>query len=152
MIDFDAIEEAHARRFKRCDARVRKPFTIMPSGVVKHRSPFCRNRPVKGGTRCKFHGGLSTGPVTDEGLARTVAAMVEGRRRYIERMKAEGRKCPWGRKKGWRDAQLAKERRAAKVEAERLAAITPFERERQAALKAVAVLQERLRRTGSLYG
>ena len=56
MTDFDATEEAHARRFKRCDARVRKPFTIMPSGAVKHRSPFCRNRPVKGGTRCKFHG------------------------------------------------------------------------------------------------
>jgi hypothetical protein len=120
MIDFDAIEKAHTRRFRRCDARVRKPFTIMPSGALKHRSPFCRNRPVKGGTRCKFHGGRSTGPVTDEGMARTVAAMVEGRRRYVERMKAEGRKCPWGRKKGWWAAERAREaaERSAKVEAD----------------------------------
>jgi hypothetical protein len=143
MTDFDATEEAHARRFKRCDARVRRPFTIMPSGAVKHRSPFCRNRPVKGGTRCKFHGGKSTGPRTDEGMARTVAAMVEGRRRYVERMKAEGRKCPWGRKKGWRDAQRAKEEAAlkAKAETDRLAAMSPIERLQHDTLQALDKLK-----------
>jgi hypothetical protein len=148
MTDFDATEEANARRFKRCDARVRKPFTILPSGAVKHRSPFCRNRPVKGGTRCKFHGGLSTGPVTDEGMMRTVAAMVEGRRRYVERMKAEGRKLPWGRKKGWRDAQRAKEtaERAAKVERDRLAAMSPVERLQLDALQALAKLKAHFER------
>jgi hypothetical protein len=59
---------------------------------------FCRLRPVPGKSRCRFHGGLSTGPKTQEGKAVVVAAMVEGRKRWIERMKAEGKKFPTGRK------------------------------------------------------
>jgi hypothetical protein len=55
---------------------------------------------VRGKKRCCLHGGLSTGPRTPEGKARTVAAMVEGRRRLLERLKAEGQPVPWGRKKG----------------------------------------------------
>jgi hypothetical protein len=47
---------------------------------------------------------MSTGPKTPEGKARTVAAMVAGRRRWVERMKAEGRKFPGGRKLGSRIA------------------------------------------------
>ena len=30
----------------------------------------------------------------------TVAAMVEGRRRLLEKLKAEGKPVPWGRKRG----------------------------------------------------
>ena len=44
--------------------------------------------------------GFSTGPRTAEGKARTVAAMVEGRRRLLEKLKAEGKPVPWGRKRG----------------------------------------------------
>jgi hypothetical protein len=47
-----------------------------------------------------MHGGKSTGPKTEEGKARVVAAMVEGRRKWADRMKAEGKKFPCGRKSG----------------------------------------------------
>jgi hypothetical protein len=63
-------------------------------------SSRCRNWAVRGRKRCRLHGGLSTGPKTSEGKARTVAAMVEGRRRLLEKLKAEGKLVPWGRKKG----------------------------------------------------
>ena len=43
---------------------------------------------------------MSTGPKTPEGEARVVAAMVAGRRRWVEKTKAEGRKFPGGRKLG----------------------------------------------------
>jgi hypothetical protein len=60
----------------------------------------CRNWSVRGKERCRLHGGLSTGPKTSEGKARTIAAMVEGRRRLLEKLKAEGKPVPWGRKRG----------------------------------------------------
>jgi hypothetical protein len=41
----------------------------------------------------------STDPKTPEGKARVVAAMVKGRRKWVERMKAEGKKLPSGRKR-----------------------------------------------------
>ena len=52
--------------------------------------------------RCWVHGGASTGPRTPEGKARVVAAMVEGRRKWVERRRAEGKKFPAGRKRGER--------------------------------------------------
>ena len=63
-------------------------------------SSWCRNWPVRGKKRCRLHGGLSTGPRTSEGKARTIAAMVGGRRRLLEKLKAEGKPVPWGRKRG----------------------------------------------------
>jgi hypothetical protein len=63
-------------------------------------SSRCRNWAVRGKKRCRLHGGFSTGPRTAEGKARTVAAMVEGRRRLLEKLKAEGKPVPWGRKRG----------------------------------------------------
>jgi hypothetical protein len=74
---------------------------------------------VPGKTRCRFHGGLSTGPRTSEGKVRAVAAMVEGRRRWVERMKAEGRKFPGGRKVGVRWTTAAMRARAEKEQAPR---------------------------------
>ena len=61
-------------------------------------SSWCRNWPVRGRKRCRLHGGFSTGPRSPEGKARTVAAMVDGRRRLLEKLKAEGKPVPWGRK------------------------------------------------------
>ena len=55
---------------------------------------------VRGSRRCRLHGGVSTGPRTPEGKALTIAAMVEGRRRLLEKLKAEGKPVPWGRKRG----------------------------------------------------
>jgi hypothetical protein len=116
----------------------------MPDGSTRTRSPFCRKWAVKGKPRCELHGGKSSGPKSKEGLAHTLAAMREGRKRYEERMKAEGRKCPWGFKKGWRKA---KEKEAAvKEAAAKLAALPPIERKILSALDAIAAMQENLRR------
>ena len=62
----------------------------------------CRHWPVKGKKRCRLHGGLSTGAKTEEGKARALAARLEGRRRWVAQMKAEGKKFPWARKAGYR--------------------------------------------------
>jgi hypothetical protein len=58
---------------------------------------------------------MSTGPTTPEGIARAVAAMVAGRRRWLAQLKAEGKKAPCGRKKGGRNAPLQERERAAYV-------------------------------------
>ncbi len=70
----------------RCNARLPGP----------HLS-FCGNPPVPGRTRCKAHGGLSTGAKTETGMERQTAALVAGRKRWAERMKAEGKPFPNGR-------------------------------------------------------
>ena len=68
-----------------------------------------------------MHGGASTGPKSPEGKARVVAAMVEGRRKWVERRRAEGRKFPAGRKRGerWVTEPM---RERARAEAHRLGA------------------------------
>jgi hypothetical protein len=53
------------------------------------------------GTTCRFHDNLSTGSKTPEGKVRVVAAIVAGRRRWVE-MKAEGCEFPGRRKPGSR--------------------------------------------------
>lgn len=50
---------------------------------------YCKRVPSIGSDRCKFHGGLSTGAITPEGKRRSLAAMQEGRRRWLERKKIE---------------------------------------------------------------
>jgi hypothetical protein len=123
---------------------------------------YCRNWAVRGRTRCKFHGGMSTGPKTPEGKARVVAAMVEGRRRWLAQLKAEGRKFPGGRKPGTR---IAKKPRTA-APSPTTAATNPtiaiklpkkyrhmtYDEFIETAKKALKQLQERLDRTGSLSG
>jgi hypothetical protein len=54
----------------------------------------CRAWALKGKRRCKWHGGKSTGP---RDWRASVAAMVAGRKRYIERRHAMGLKAPGGR-------------------------------------------------------
>jgi len=89
---------------------------------------------------------LSTGPKTVEGKARVVAAMREGRHRWVMKMKAEGRKFPGGRKPGSR-ARL----QTAVMPRKNYRRMT-FEERRAAAMEALDVLRERLRRRGSLTG
>src|SRR4029077_15259655 len=82
---------------RRCGARIRKPFTVLPSGAVKHRSPFCRAWAMPNG-KCRVHGGATRGggPQTPEGKARSLAARVEGRARWLADLKAKGFKAPCG--------------------------------------------------------
>jgi hypothetical protein len=100
----DDLDWRPRRRY--CDARCKSSLNNI----------YCRNWPVPGKTRCRFHGGLSTGPRTAHGKERAVAAMVEGRRRWVERMKAEGKKFPGGRKAGVRWTTAAMRARAAAEE------------------------------------
>ena len=133
-------------RRRRCNARCRQPPLR-----------YCRNWAIRGKTRCKFHGGMSTGPKTPEGKARVVAAMVAGRRRWIERLKAEGKKIPGGRKPGSRIVKVAK---ASSAATERKAVVRlpqqyrhmTFEEFVAGAKEALKQLQERFERTGSLLG
>jgi hypothetical protein len=90
---------------QRCGARVR------------HRHGFCRKWPVPGKTRCRFHGGCSTGAITEDGKARSLAAMRAGRQRWHEEMRAkkvagEIDRFPGGRKSGprWVTARMWEKR------------------------------------------
>ena len=68
------IEAGHATRFgpdwpgRRCGAKTRDGW-------------MCQNPAIGGRTRCKLHGGRSTGPRTPEGKARVAAAHTKHGRR-----------------------------------------------------------------------
>lgn len=74
---------------------------------------WCRNWPVRGKKRCRFQGGLSTGPMTRGGMARTVAAMKAGRARWLAKLKSEGKPIPCGRKRGGRNIPADEREQAA---------------------------------------
>src|SRR5215469_15863224 len=64
----------------------------------------CRAIAIWGRLRCRWHGGRATGPRTPCGKRRSVAAMIKGRVRWIERMREAKRlglieKIPGGRPK-----------------------------------------------------
>jgi hypothetical protein len=103
---------------KRCDARVKNLIKTRKNGVAILRSPFCCAWAMPNG-RCRVHGGASTGPKSPEGKAPVVAAMVEGRRRWAERVRAAGRQFTAGRKSGkaWLTEAM---RERAREEARRL--------------------------------
>ena len=67
-------EAGHATRFgadwpgRRCGAKTRA-------------GGACQNPAIGGRTRCKLHGGRSTGPRTEEGRARSIAAHTKHGRR-----------------------------------------------------------------------
>ena len=72
--------------------------------------------------------------------------MVEGRRRWVERMKAEGKKFPGGRKAGVRWTTSAMRARAKEEQAPRRRRDFPGEERAQASLRALALLGRRARR------
>ena len=107
------------RHRQRCDARIKNPVK-RKNGIATIRGPRCRAWAMENG-RCRVHGGASTGPKSPEGKARVVAAMVEGRRKWVERRRAEGRRFTAGRKGG--DAWVTEAmRERARAEARKLGA------------------------------
>jgi hypothetical protein len=107
------------RQRQRCDARVKNPIK-RKNGVTTIRGLHCRAWAMPNG-RCRVHGGASTGPRSPEGKARVVAAMIVGRRKWVERRRAEGRRFTAGRKGG--DAWVTEAmRERAYAEARRLGA------------------------------
>jgi hypothetical protein len=146
-------------RRRRCDARNQSLFKKSRTGLLTvSRDPFCKAWAMRGSCRCRMHGGASTGPKTVEGRARSIAAMVEGRRRWLEAVKAEGKKLTCGRKTGeaWitpRMRQREHERQrgeAARRQAERWAALSPQQRlaeqHREITAGAVEAIDELIRR------
>jgi hypothetical protein len=105
-------------RRQRCDARVKNLFKICKNGVRVSRGLFCKAWAMENG-RCWMHGGASTGPKSPDGKARVVAAMVEGRRKWVARRRVEGRRFTAGRKTGsaWVTEPV---RERARAEAHRL--------------------------------
>ena len=62
-------------------------------GAKTRRGTACQKPPLNGKTRCRLHGGLSTGPRTAEGKARIAAAHWKHGRR--SRAFTEARKQIW---------------------------------------------------------
>jgi hypothetical protein len=81
---------------------------------------------------------------------RRALAMVAGRRRWVERMKAEGRKFPGGRKLGSRIVRGAKQ--AVVVQLPKQYRHMTFDEFVAAAKEALRQMQERFERTGRLNG
>ncbi len=106
------------RQRKRCDARVKNTIKIDKHGTARMVGLYCRAWAMPNG-RCRMHGGASTGPKSQEGKARVVAAMVAGRRAWAERVRANGRRFAAGRKSGAAWVTEAMHERA-RVEARRL--------------------------------
>jgi hypothetical protein len=84
---------------ERCGALLRRPWMKGPDGRFRLRSPRCQAWAMPNG-RCRFHGGASTGPTSPEGKARVVAAMIAGRRAWLERVRDKGGILRSGRKTG----------------------------------------------------
>lgn len=70
--------EAEIARLAALEAEREKTRRVMCGAMTRKGSP-CRNMSEPGRTRCKFHGGKSTGPRTVEGRARIAEAQ---RRRW----------------------------------------------------------------------
>jgi hypothetical protein len=107
---------------RRCDARlpVRKATRDRAVGAGELARYLqrnrCKNWAVRGSNRCRLHGGLSTGPTTPEGKARTVAALKIGRARWLAKLKSEGKPIPFGRKKGGHNRLLEEREHDAYVQ------------------------------------
>jgi hypothetical protein len=90
---FQGLSRSGSRDKQRCGAKLHAKLAA------------CRRWPVPGKTRCRLHGGLSTGAKTPEGKARVLAALLEGRQRWLEEMRAKKKagliaRFPGGRKSG----------------------------------------------------
>jgi hypothetical protein len=90
---FQGLPKSGSRDKQRCGAKLHRKLAA------------CRRWPVPGRTRCKLHGGLSTGARTPEGKARVLAALIEGRQRWLEEMRRAKEagliaRFPGGRKSG----------------------------------------------------
>lgn len=79
--------EAMATQVAACRARItaqmrrelREVNRSLKCGARTRDGGKCQMRPEDGKDRCRLHGGLSTGPKTEEGKRRSLAALAEGR-------------------------------------------------------------------------
>lgn len=82
------VELRRAGHYRMARLLLSKDRRLGLCGAVRKRDRLpCIAAPVPGKKRCRFHGGLSTGPRTSEGLARCVAA--NRRRGELRRLELE---------------------------------------------------------------
>ena len=62
---------------------------VLICGARKKTGERCRSKELHRAGKCRFHGGLSTGPRTPEGKQRAIAAMRAGVERWRESKRAE---------------------------------------------------------------
>lgn len=134
---FQGLPNWGNRDKQRCGAKLHAKLAI------------CRRWPVPGKTRCRLHGGLSTGAKTPEGKARVLAALIEGRQRWLEEMRAKKKaglivRFPGGRKPGYRWVTPRMRQREMESSARMRRGMTPEELVRAA--------KERLRELRRLGG
>lgn len=77
--------EPHLRSDTKCargyDSGTVKPAQRIPCGAKRHRDGLpCQAKSEPGKRRCRFHGGMSTGPRTKEGRARALANLWRGKK------------------------------------------------------------------------
>jgi hypothetical protein len=107
---------------RRCDARLpvreaARDRAVRAGDLARYlRRNRCKNWAVRGSKRCRLHGGLSTGPTTPEGKARTIEAMKAGRALWLAKLKSEGKPIPFGRKKGGHNRPLEEREHDAYVQ------------------------------------
>ena len=90
---FQGLPKSGSRDKQRCGAKLHRKLAA------------CRRWPVPGRTRCRLHGGMSTGARTPEGKARVLAALIEGRQRWLQETREKKKagliaRFPGGRKPG----------------------------------------------------
>lgn len=78
-------------------------------GAKTRRGTPCQCKPLKRGGRCRFHGGMSTGPTTTEGKAQSAVNLEQARELLNSPLHAEARRKR--ALKGWRTRRRASERR-----------------------------------------
>ena len=123
-------------------------------------SSWCRNWPVRGKKRCRLHGGFATGPRTPEGKARTISAMVEGRRRLLSQKFRRQRRQARGvvkreverllaeheeQRRRLRFPPLSPEQREAVIDGFRQRVVVPSDDDGSMSWSDIQVLQNRLR-------
>ena len=109
------------QRPQRCNALIRRNDARLDraaregrlSEYLRRSRERCRNWPVLGSKRCRFHGGHSTGPTTADGMARTLAAMKAGRTRWLAELKAADKPIPCGRHRGGKNRPIEEREHAA---------------------------------------
>lgn len=72
-------------QFNDCWYELAYPFrkAARVCGARKKTGERCRSKALHRGSKCKFHGGLSTGAKTPEGKERAIAAMRAGQAQWI---------------------------------------------------------------------
>ena len=123
---FQGLPKWGSRDKQRCGAKLHRKLAV------------CRRWPVPGRTRCRLHGGLSTGAKTPEGKARVLAALIEGRQRWLEEMRAKKKagliaRFPGGRKSGYQWVTPRMRQRGMEPSARMRRGMTPEELVRAAA-------------------